>query len=42
MTTDDLFSIYPKSPEMIRVIDRNERAVEGSMTNIINQAAKAS
>ena len=42
MTVGDLFAIYPKSPEVTRAIDRIERAGGCSMTNKINQAAKAS
>ena len=36
MTAGDLFSIYPKSPEVMRAIDRIERADKCSMTNIID------
>ena len=36
------FSIYPKCHEIMSFIDRNGRAGEGSMMNIMNQAAKAS
>ena len=42
MTAGDLFAIYPKSPEVTRAIDRIERAGECSVTQMINQAAKAS
>ena len=38
----DFVFIYPKSPEVTRAIDRIERAGEGSMTNVIDRAAKAS
>ena len=39
---DSRFPIYPKRHEMMSFIDWNERAGEGSIMNIMNQAAKAS
>ncbi len=42
MTAGDLFSKYPKSHEVTRAINRIERAGESSITNIIDQAVKAS